>query len=960
MTAVLADAEKSRPGAAAKTAIATARGGKFGPAALAALEAGDQVLAAFLRGIDFFAQGQVDRAAQQFNLAMQQAPTFAPVRMYLGVILSLANDIVRRRACCRACPRMCGGPAPVARLAAINWLHAGDAGLAIESFEKAVKAKDPEATRALALAYIVGNRPADAFPLLVDHLAAHPDDQPALLAGIYATYARHAGGAEAATLAADRTRAEAWAKSYPPAAGDADAAAGMDEIPGRTEMIKSLFFSSSIAAALLLGGPPSSLVAAGQDRAAGAAPTSTGTRTITESDLYKFVWIADPQISPDGAQIVFTRVVVNEKQEDYETSLWVVAASGAEEPRRLTSGTRDTTPRWSPDGRRIAFVRATEREGRTQPAQVFVLALDGGEARPLTDLPRGAGGPVWSPDGARVAFSSVALPDDLAPDATPAPPKSDVRVITSAVYRANGGGWNDPERPSHIWVTNASDAGTIAKPRQLTSGKYAEGGTIWSADGSRIFFTSTRVDEPYYLQGDSDLYSVPAAGGEIAKVASINGTIGSLRLSPDGKQIAFVGTLNGAPEHSYDQPDLFVANVDGTGAPRNLTSAYDFDVSGGIGGDQAAPRGGGPRSPIWSSDGRSITIVSGERGDANLVRFDVATGKADHVFKGSHAVQAYSSTPDARRIVALASTQTNIGDLFILDGAAAPRQITHVNDALFKTLKVFDAEEIWWTSLDGKKIQGWLMHPPDFDKSKKYPFILEIHGGPHSAYGNTFTHEFQWMAAKGYVVLFPNPRGSSNYGQDFGNIIQYRYPGDDYKDLMAGVDEVLKRGYIDEKRLGVTGGSGGGLLTNWTITQTTRFAAAVSQRSIADWSGFWYTADFSLFTPFWFRKAPWEDPADFTARSPITHIARVKTPLMLVDGDDDLRTPPSDGGEMMFRALKYLKVPTVMVRFPGETHELSRSGKPKHRVERLQHIVGWFDKWLLGREDARYQTSPGQ
>ena len=210
------------------------------------------------------------------------------------------------------------------------------------------------------------------------------------------------------------------------------------------------------------------------------------------------------------------------------------------------------------------------------------------------------------------------------------------------------------------------------------------------------------------------------------------------------------------------------------------------------------------------------------------------------------------------------------------------------------------------------------------------------------------------MAAKGYVVLFPNPRGSSNYGQDFGNIIQYHYPGDDYKDLMAGVDMMVKRGYIDQKRMGITGGSGGGLLTNWAVTQTPRFAAAVSMRSIADWSGFWYTADFAQYTPSWFRKAPWEDPADYVARSPITHVANVKTPMMFIDGDDDLRTPPSDGGEMMFRALKYLKIPTVMVRFPGETHELSRSGKPKHRVERLQHILGWFDKYLQGKTVATY------
>jgi len=211
------------------------------------------------------------------------------------------------------------------------------------------------------------------------------------------------------------------------------------------------------------------------------------------------------------------------------------------------------------------------------------------------------------------------------------------------------------------------------------------------------------------------------------------------------------------------------------------------------------------------------------------------------------------------------------------------------------------------------------------------------------------------MAAKGYVVLFTNPRGSTSYGQEFGNLIQYRYPGDDYKDLMAGVDEVVKRGYVDPNRLGVTGGSGGGLLTNWTITQTQRFKAAVSQRDIADWYGFWFTADFTLFQPTWFKKAPWEDPQDFTARSPITHVANVTTPLMLILGDADYRTPPGEGGEMMFRALKYRKIPTVMVRFPRETHELSRSGEPMHRVERLQHIVGWMDKWLQGKTSSTYE-----
>jgi dipeptidyl aminopeptidase/acylaminoacyl peptidase len=271
-------------------------------------------------------------------------------------------------------------------------------------------------------------------------------------------------------------------------------------------------------------------------------------------------------------------------------------------------------------------------------------------------------------------------------------------------------------------------------------------------------------------------------------------------------------------------------------------------------------------------------------------------------------------------------------------------------------MRLTEPEEISYPSFDGKKIQAWVQKPPDFDKTKKYPLILNIHGGPHAAYGFTFVHEMQLMAARGYVVLYPNPRGSTSYGQDFANIIQYHYPGDDYKDLMAGVDEVIKQGYIDEKRLGVTGGSGGGLLTNWVVTQTTRFAAAVSQRSISDWAGFWYTADFTLFQKTWFKGAPWEAPEDFSSRSPITYVTKIKTPMMFIEGEQDFRTPSGDGGEQLFRALKYLRVPTTMVQFPGESHELSRSGQPWHRVERLQHIVAWFDQYLQGKQTDAYDV----
>ena len=695
-----------------------------------------------------------------------------------------------------------------------------------------------------------------------------------------------------------------------------------------------------------------------------AAPAAAQRRAITETDLLKFVWVADPQISPDGTHVAFVRVDVNEKADTYDTAIWIVKADGSEPPRRLTGSTRDSAPRWSPDGRHLAFVRAAEKDGKVQPAQIYLLAMAGGEARALTDIPRGAGNPAWSPDGATLAFSSTAKPEDLksrdaekaakAGDQKPEPRKSDVRVITEPVYRANGVpgfGFTDRDRPAQIWTVAVTAPGApLANPRPVTTGEFAANTHSWSADGSQLYFIADRRKEPYYLPGDSDLYAVPKEGGDPRRIASIDGGIGPYAIAPDGKRIAFLGTLHGNPERSHSQSDLWV--VDGPGAtPRNLTVNYDFDAGGGVGGDQRAPRGAHPAAPVWDREGTSIFMRAGVHGNADLVRVDVESGQVmDPPVTKRQDVMSYTADKNASRFAMVMSTPTVIGDLFVADGTGAPRQVTAFNAPLFDTLTLTEPEEFWYTSFDGRKIQGWIQKPPSFDASKKYPLILQIHGGPHAAYGNTFTHEFQWMAAKGYVVLYTNPRGSSNYGQEFGNSIQFAYPGDDYKDLMAGVDEVLKKGYVDAARMGVTGGSGGGLLTNWTVTQTNRFKAAVSQRDISDWANFWYTADFTLFRPTWFRKPPFQDPADFAQRSPITYVEKIQTPLMFILGDEDWRTPPAAGGEDLFRALKYLKRDTVMVRFPNENHELSRGGKPWHRVERLQHIVGWFDRYLLGKD----------
>jgi dipeptidyl aminopeptidase/acylaminoacyl peptidase len=690
-------------------------------------------------------------------------------------------------------------------------------------------------------------------------------------------------------------------------------------------------------------------------------------RAITEKDLFQFRWIGNPQISPDGSQVAFVRIGVDDKREDYETSIWSVSVNGGE-LHRLTADKHDTSPRWSPNGKFLAFLRTPEKDGKPQPPQIFILPMDGGEAWQLTHLPRGASRPTWSPDGKALAFNSSTSAADLSKAAcddgkekgkakcSKPEHEPDIHVVTRVEYRANGEGYLDFSHHDHIWsIAFPSDAQDPPQPKQLTSGDFDEEEIEWAPNGSKIYFTSDRELEAYYGLGQNVIYSVPAAGGDTSEVARIAGTAQSISISKDGTRLAFLGVLNTLVQ-SHTKTNLWVVDLKSGAMPRNLTSKYDWDIGGAILGDQEPPRGGGGIQPVWSADGKGLTVLVAKQGRANLERFDAESGQVSPLTKGDQAVTQYSS--NGSQTVAEISTPTMINDLFTISPDGTQKRLTNINETLFSELTLTPPEEIWYQSFDGRKIQTWVQKPPDFDPNKKYPLILNIHGGPHAAYGYVFFHEMQWMAAKGYVVLYPNPRGSTSYDEAFGNIIQYHYPGDDFKDLMAGVDELVRRGYIDEKHMGVTGGSGGGLLTNWSVTNTDRFAAAVSQRDIADWAAWWYAADFTLFQPRWFRKPPFDDPQDYRDRSPITYVSNVKTPLMLILGDADLRTPPDSGGGEMFRALKFRRIPTAMVRFPGETHELSRSGKPWHRVERLHHIVNWFDIYLQGKNTNEYDLIP--
>jgi len=375
------------------------------------------------------------------------------------------------------------------------------------------------------------------------------------------------------------------------------------------------------------------------------APALAQKRNITEKDLFNFVWIGDPQVSPDGSRIAFVRVTVNDKKDGYNTAIWTVTTANGE-TRQLTNGPRDSQPRWSPDGKYLAFVRAPEMSGRVDPPQLFMLAMGGGEPFQFTTLARGAGAPQWSPDGKMILFYNSATAEELAkanakntppqPGASPSPAssperESDVRVINRAVYRANGAGYLDFKHPNHIWVVNAPKTGDEkVTPKQLTNGHFDDGGAIWAKDSTRVYFESDYTDEPYYELPRTDIYSIAVTGGERVQLTSFDMGAGGFTISPDGKQVAFIASAS-QPVRSYSQPDLFVLDLVSGAKPRNLTTNFDFDIGGGVGGDNVAPRGGGGNPPVWSADGRSITTVYVKEGKANLGSFEVASGKLSDV-----------------------------------------------------------------------------------------------------------------------------------------------------------------------------------------------------------------------------------------------------------------------------------------------------------------------------------------
>lgn len=645
--------------------------------------------------------------------------------------------------------------------------------------------------------------------------------------------------------------------------------------------------------------------------------------------LWDWRTAGSPRISPDGTRIVYQLEWADKMADAFHTNLWIVAADGKNN-RPLTQGKhRDSAAVWSPDGKRLAYI--STKSGRPQ---IVVRWMDSSEEAQITNLESAMSDLAWSPDSKWIAyFSRVGVKPKWTVKATPPPSGAKwtegPSVVTKLRWRSDGIGGAGllPESISHLFVI-AADGGA---PRQITTGDYAHSGpAAWTPDAKTIVLSAARRDDADGILYPEDLYAIDVASGNARRILDRKGPEGEPAVSPDGKWIVFLGFEDrGQANHSNR---LWVIGIDGKGL-KLLGGSIDNNY----------------HSPVWKLDGTGVYVVIESKGQSHLhyaslngsiepltsgnLRFATSYGPSDRITMANNGnVAITGSGPDhPKDVYAIA-----------LASGAKPLQLTNTNEGLLSARKLGRTEDLNWKSIDGKPMQGWIILPPDFDAAKKYPLILDIHGGPHMMYGVEFQHQMQMFASRGFVVLYTNPRGSTGYGEEFGNMIHTKYPGDDYHDLMTGVDAVLAKGYVDPKRLYVTGGSGGGLLTAWIVTQTDRFAAAVSQYPVTNWFTQAGSADIGLLMTRWMNAMPWENPQQYISRSPVFFANKVKTPTMILTGEEDWRTPIAQSEEFYF-ALKVRGVDTVLVRFPKEPHGI-RGAFPSHRILKVEHILGWFDK----------------
>jgi len=642
-------------------------------------------------------------------------------------------------------------------------------------------------------------------------------------------------------------------------------------------------------------------------------------------DIFNMEYVSDPQISPDGSKIIYVRNFKDIMTDRNLSNLWIIDFDGSNNRPLTTGNHNDFAPKWSHDGKKIVF----KSNMADDKMKLYLMWLDTKETMALTNTPQSPGQVSWSYDDSYVAFNMFVPEANQSIIKMPAKPEgakwnATPKYIDKMNYRGDGAGYYKGGN-SQLFTLPIS-GGT---PKQLTFSEFDHGGPIWSKDNSKLYFSANFHKDEEMEPADSEIYSIKIDNGEITPLTDRYGPDGNPVLSPDGTKIAYLGyddRLQG-----YHVTRLYVMNSDGSDA-RVISQNFDRDIE-----DMA-----------WNSKGNGFYFTYTDQGMGKLASIDLS-GKVGDITDGlgglslgrPYNAASFSASANNKFAYTLGNTD-HPSDLGVAD-IRSHKRLTALNNDLFSFKKLGKVEEMWWeSSYDQRKIQGWVVTPPDFDPDKKYPMILEIHGGPFTSYGAVYSAEIQAYAAAGYVVLYTNPRGSTSYGEEFGNLIHHDYPNHDYDDLMSGVDALLKKGYVDDNNLFVTGGSGGGVLTAWIVGKTDRFKAAVVAKPVINWASFVLYADgVQFFSKYWFGKKPWEDPENYFRRSPLNYVANVSTPTMLLTGEEDYRTPIAES-EQFYAALKLENVETAMVRIPGASHGIAN--KTSNLIAKIASVLAWFDK----------------
>jgi dipeptidyl aminopeptidase/acylaminoacyl peptidase len=645
-------------------------------------------------------------------------------------------------------------------------------------------------------------------------------------------------------------------------------------------------------------------------------------RKIRVKDLREFKFVSDPQINPDGTKTAFVLSEIDYDEDKYIRHLWLAETDTGKLTQFTHGPGSDTYPRWSPNGKKLLFLR-NGRQPDTK-AQLYIINLSGGEAQLVIDMENGVSNPCWSPDGKSILFTSKVSSEEKK--------DTDVKHIKRIRYKFNNIGFFEGTRV-HLFTMKPG-----GKPKQLTSGEFDVNDPKWSTDGKYITFISN-MEPDQDISRVTDIYSIPIKGGDPVKLTDTIYSIVNHNHSPVSETIAFIG--HHQPHELAVDNDLYTKQAGEE--PELLTGDFKRSLLMGVGSDLrvSTPSNG----PVWSSDGTFIYFNTADTPYCNLYRIDVESKELETLIYGK-TVDGF--TVSEKGLIAFNAMNTlEPCELYLLDGEE--RKLSSLNKKLLEKIYLSESEHFTFTNRLGQEVDGWIMKPIDWKKDKPYPCVLEMHGGPRGVYGESIFLEFQLLCSEGYAVIYTNPRGSAGYDEAYTQGVMRHYGEVDYEDFMDFTDEALKRyPWIDEKRLGLTGGSYGGYTTNWIIGHTNRYKAAVTCRSICNWVSKFGVSDIGFMQPESISgaKTYWgEELIEQMKHSPLYYADKVKTPCLIIHSEQDYRCPIAEG-EQWFTALKLNNVPTELIRFPDENHELSRSGKPKHREERLEHILRWFRDYL--------------